>query len=302
MNFTALTLSKDDPFWTAKENDGFWTALGQNVRTTFLPGAGMLLVNYGLTGTSEIVNGKVHNSDPSYCRLSYNTDFPWEANNRAGATAADITLQPLESQKAPQFPETVNLAGYKDGVLYRQAIFQKDERGGAPCFVDLADIVVPDGRICIRRFRKVSPAVLYEGHYGLPHVGGTPKIVERTVEGKPAIIASIPGRQLAIMDYSGWDRPGTVEYQGVNSEAADSTLLFVSREDKAHYGAPELLISVMLHKTNDAPWTDAELQPIQKIEPLEKAIPENLGGLRVTLKSGLSYRVDFTGIDGSSSQ
>ncbi len=302
MNFTALTLHKDDPFWTAKENDGFWSSLGQNARATYLPGAGMLMVNYGLTGASEIVNGKAHNSDPSYCRLAYNTDFPWEANSRTGATAADITLRPLESAKAPQFPEAVNLAGYRDGVFYQQAIFQKDERGGAPCFVDLADIVVPDGRICIRRFRKVSPAILYEGHYGLPHVGGTPKIVERTVEGKPAIIASIPGRQLALVDYSGWDRPGTVEHHGVNPETTDSTLLFVSREDKARYGAPELLISVMLHKTDNSPWTDDELQPIQKIEPLEKGIPETLGGLRMTLKSGQSYVVDFTGIDGSSSR
>ena len=51
-----------------------------------------------------------------------------------------------------------------------------------------------------------------------------------------------------------------------------------------------------------AAWTDDALQPIQKIEPLRPGIPEELGGMRVTLKSGQSYLVDFTGIDGSSSR
>ena len=301
MNFTALALPQDSPFWTAKENEGFWPALGSKTKTTYLPGAGLLLVNDGAAGTSEIINGKIHNSDPSYCRLAYNTDFPWEANSRSGATAADITLQPLESKKSPQFPEAVNLAGYKDGVLYRQTIYQKDERGGAPCFVDMAEIVVPGGKISVRRFRKVSPAILYEGHYGLPHLGGAPQIAERVVDGKKALVASIQGRQLAVLNYQGWDKVAAVEHHGLHPEAEDSTVLFASREDNSRYGAPEILVSVMLHKTDDLAWADDELQPIQKIEPLQPGIPEALSGLRVTLKSGMSYPVDFTGIDGSSS-
>lgn len=302
MNFTALTLPESDPFWSATENEGFWPSLGKKNKVTFLPGAGILFVNHGSTGATDLVNGKVHNSDPSYCRLTYNTEFPWESNSVKGATAAQISLMPLETGKGPEFPESVNLAGFRDGVYYRQMIFKKDKRGGAPCYVDMAEIPIPDGMISIRRFRKVSPAVLYEGHFGMPDLAGGAKSTEREMSGKHSIILAIPGRQLAITNFLGWDTLGVVEHHGQNPEIDKSHLLFVSREDKARYGAPELLISVMLHRTDDNPWTDDELQPIARIEALVPDIPMHLGGLRVVLKSGESHVVDFTGIDGSSSR
>jgi len=306
MNYTLLTLPKDDPFWTAKEDEGFWAALGNDCRTTFLPGAGLLMVNDGMTGTSELINGKAHETNPSYfpayCRLAYNTDFPWEANSRSGPTAAAISLRPHESEGDVEFPETIDLAGFRGGVLYRQAAFKVDSRGGVPCLVDMADIAVPGGKICIRRFRKISAATLYEGHFGLPHLGGAARILERTVDGRAVKIAQIPGRQLAITLYRGWDALATADRSGLNAEAEKSTLLYVSRTDSTRYGGPELLISSLLQKTDDSPWTDDALQPIRSVEPLRPSIPEVLGGVRVNMKSGRSYAVDFRGIDGSSSQ
>ena len=306
MNYTLLTLPKDDPFWTAKENEGFWAGLGDKSQTKLLPGAGLLIVNDGLTGTSELINGKAHETDPtylpSYCRLAYNTDFPWEATSKSGPTAAEISLRPHESKLGVELPEGINLAGHRDGVLYRQASFKEESRGGTPCFVDMADIVIPGGKICIRRFRKVSAATLFEGHFGLPHLGGAAQVSERTVDGRQVKIARIPGRQLALTSYRGWDTLADIEHTGLNAEAERSTLLHVSRTDPSRYGAPELLISVMLQKTDDSAWHDDALQPIKSIEPLDPKIPDVLGGLRVQLKSGQSYPVNFQGIDGSSSR
>jgi len=303
MNFTALALPKDDPFWTATENGGFWTALGAKSCERFLPGAGLLLVNHGSTGTSEIVNGKAHNTDPSYCRLRYNTDFPWEANSTNGVTASEISLRaPADGEGPPQLPESINLAGFRGGVLYRQAIFANDRNGGAPPFADMADITVPGGKVSIVRFRKIAPSSLSLGHYGLPHLGGAPVISERTIDGRKSLVSAIPGRQLALTNYRGWDDLFPEKHDGLNPEARESTLLAVSRRDPARYGSPDLLVSVLLHRTDDAPWTDDALQPIKSLDPLTPGSPLAVGGVRVTLKSGESYDVDFRGIDGSSSR
>jgi hypothetical protein len=107
---------------------------------------------------------------------------------------------------------------------------------------------------------------------------------------------------LALTSYRGWDTLADIEHTGLNAEAERSTLLHVSRTDPSRYGAPELLISVMLQKTDDSAWHDDALQPIKSIEPLDPKIPDVLGGLRVQLKSGQSYPVNFQGIDGSSSR
>jgi hypothetical protein len=47
---------------------------------------------------------------------------------------------------------------------------------------------------------------------------------------------------------------------------------------------------------------DAALQPIKSVEPLTPGVPPELGGIKIILKSGGTYAVDFRGIDGSSSR
>lgn len=302
MNYTALTLPKDSTFWTARENEGAWEKAGTATRTKFLPGAGLLVANHGLTGTSEIINAKVHDTDPDYCRLRYNTDFPWETNSKTGPTAASLTIDAPSGNAPPAFPESINSAGWRDGVLYRQVIFKKDSLGGTPAICDLADITVPGGQISIQRFRQIKPSMLFSAHYGLPHLPEVPQITERVTDGKNSTIASIPGRQLAVTNYQGWDAISTVTHQGQHPEADQSTLLHLTRKEDARYGAPQILISILLHKTDDSSWTDDSLQPIRSVEPLTPGAPLALGGLHIILKSGNSYRIDFRGIDGSSSR
>lgn len=107
---------------------------------------------------------------------------------------------------------------------------------------------------------------------------------------------SISLSQSAVTNYQGWDTPATVEHSGQHPESEKSTLIYLSRTDEARYGAPEILISILLHMTDDA------LQPIRSVEPLTPGTLETIGGLRVTLKSGERYNIDFRGIDGSSSR
>jgi len=53
MSFTALTLPKNHPFWTEKE-EGYWGTISENKSVLKLnKGAGMLISNHGGAGSTE---------------------------------------------------------------------------------------------------------------------------------------------------------------------------------------------------------------------------------------------------------
>lgn len=91
--FICLALPDDSPFWTAKENEGIWETLENNSHKVVLENPGLVLVNHGKTGTSEIIPGKVYYDDPNYSKLVYNTHFPWEDHNPQGGTSMEYSFR-----------------------------------------------------------------------------------------------------------------------------------------------------------------------------------------------------------------
>jgi hypothetical protein len=71
--------------------------------------------------------------------------------------------------------------------------------------------------------------------------------------------------------------------------------------DKERFGPVRILISVLLHKSNNNEWTEKELQPIQSIQPLVNNLPVALGGLKIKLNNGKEYKVNFKNMDGTNS-
>jgi hypothetical protein len=243
----------------------------------------------------------VHNDNPNYCRLVYNTAFPWEANNTSGAFSSSLTLKSKGIDKQESLPLYIDVAGFRENVFYRQASF----KGGnfAP-HVDMASIVIPGGEIRVERLRKVRETSLFLGHFSMPHMNGEkPRIQSKTIDGKECLTLAIKDRQLAMCNVLGWDKLAVRENEGLHPEAQFSSLLYAEKQDQEHrYGPVEILVSVLLHKTDDQPWNKDELQPVKEILPLVEGVPLHLGGLRVILKSGTSYAVDFKAIDGASSR
>ena len=303
LSYIALTLPKDHPFWTDKEELGHWSDVAKDeVFSKYSSGMGMLISNHGSTGTSELRPGKIHNQDPNYCRLVYNTSFPWEAEREDGITSSDLSLLLLDYDDRAKLPIHVDAAGYRNNVLYRQAAYEYTVNN-IPCFVDIASIVILGGEIRIERIRKIRKSKFYLGHFSLPHMDGAPEIVNKTVDGKKSIIAKIPGRQLAITNYLGWNKVGAIENSDLHPESCKSTLLYAEKKSLDYeYGPVEILISILLHKTDDSDWSDYELQPIEKIEPLKNGIPYHLGGFLITLKNRKQYTIDFGNMDGMSSR
>lgn len=301
LGFSSLLLPKDHPFWTAKEEMGAWGNLGQkDIYNQFWPGPGFLVTDHGETGVAEIRPSKIRDQNPNYSRLVYNSAFPWEAAGEDGIVPGALTFDAGNYQSELSsyvLPAAVSSAGFRDGVLYRQAIFTSH----VPPTVDMATIMIPGGEIRIDRPRRIFRSSVRISHFGLPHMKGDPVITRTNIAGHASLQAAIPGRQLALTVYQGWSDLEVRSHAGRNPEATRSTVIYATATDQKRFAAPDLLVSVLLHRTDDTPWTDSQLQPIESITPLHQDGLASLTGVRVRLKSGKEYLVDFQNMDGTNS-
>jgi hypothetical protein len=321
--FICLALPGDSPFWTAKENEGFWKDLGSDSRKVILENPGLALINHGKTGTSEIIPGKVYYDDPNYSKLAYNTHFPWEDHNPAGGTSMEYSFRSLDprdvrgddinfyltgitisgnSERSEVYSTSQSMIfnGVRDGVIYRQAIMRRPPNNGVGYIIDLADIIIPGGVIRVDRSRLAFEHELTLGHFGLPHLNGNKAITNYYEEGgKKIITGSIRGRQIALIIYSGWDNLVSMIHKGRNAEADESTVIYAYRKRTAKNPAMELMIAVMLHKTDDTEWSPGELSPIKNIEIIDVTPVYSSLGAEITLSDNHAYPIYFEEIDGN---
>jgi hypothetical protein len=320
--FICLALPDDSPFWTAPENEGFWEELNKESKITVLENPGLVLVNHGKNGTSEIIPGKVYYDDPNYSKLVYNTHFPWEDHDPQGGTAMEYSFRSQDprdvrgddvnfyltgiavgnsAEKSRQYTisQSMMFNCEQNGVIYRQAIMRRPPNNGVGYIIDLADIIIPGGVIRIDRSRLAFEYELTLGHFGLPHIKGEKPVISRFEDGNRKVItAAIKGRQVALIAYHGWDKLETVEHTNRNAEADESTVIYAYKKRMEKNPPMELMISVMLHKTDDSAWTNEELSPIGNIEIMDVTPVGSALGAKITLSNNKVYEVYFEEIDG----
>jgi hypothetical protein len=320
--FICLALPDDSPFWTAKENEGIWETLGNNSHKVVLDSPGLVLVNHGKTGTSEIIPGKVYYDDPNYSKLAYNTHFPWEDHNPQGGTAMEYSFRSLdprdlrgddinfyltgktikntsEQNSVYTTSQSMLYNGVRKDVYFRQAIMRKPPNNGVGYIIDLAEITIPGGVIRIDRSRLAFEYELTLGHYGLPHIGGVKaKINKLEFDNRKVITAAIPGRQLALITYKGWDDIQSLVHTGKNAEAEESTVIYCHKKRLSKNPPMELMVVVLLHKMDDSEWTEEELSPIKKIDIMDITHSFSALGANITLNNNEKYEVDFKDMDG----
>jgi hypothetical protein len=323
--FLCLALPDDSPFWTAKENEGIWKKLKNNSKRVILEKPGLVLVNHGKTGTSEIIPGKVYYDDQNYSKLAFNTHFPWEDHNPTGGTSMEYSFRSLDprdsrgddinfyltgltvendSDKNMEFTTSQSMLfnGVRKDVLYRQAIMRKPPNNGVGYIIDLAEITIPGGVIRVDRSRLAFEHELTLGHYGLPHINGKKAIISQFEDGtRKVITASIQGRKLALITYSGWDKVSSLTHEGQNAEAEESTVLYAYKKRTSQNSAMELMITVMLHKMDDEEWTEEELSPIKNVDIMDITPSYSALGASIILFDDKKYVVDFNNIDGNRS-
>jgi hypothetical protein len=320
--FICLALPDNSPFWTAKENEGIWEKLGNNSNRVVLENPGLVLVNHGKTGTSEIIPGKVYYDDQNYSKLSYNTHFPWEDHDPLGGTAMEYSFRSLDprdvrgedinfyltglsvkndSDKNLKYTtsQSVLFNGILNDVIYRQLIMRKPPNNGVGYIIDLAEITIPGGVIRVDRSRLAFEYELTLGHYGLPHMNGEKAVVAQSEDaGKKVMTASIRGRRLAFIAYRGWDQVASLIHKGRNAESDESTVLYAYKKRIEKNPAMELMITVMLHKRDDLEWTEEELSPLKQIDIMDITPSGAPLGASIILQNNKKYTVDFVNIDG----
>jgi hypothetical protein len=320
--FIALSLPDNSPFWTAVENEGVWDQLGDRSQVATLENPGLILVNHGKTGTSEIIPGKTYYDDPNYSKLVYNTHFPWEDRNPDGGSSMEYAYRSLDPRDVRgedvnfyltgiavandgsgssgfTYAQSLLFNGVRENVIYRQAIMRKPPNNGVGYIIDLAEIIIPGGVIRVDRCRMAFEHELTLGHFGLPHSNGqTARVQETSDSMRMGILAYGSSRKLALLAYSGWDTIGNLVHSGRNVEAEESTVLYARRKRLAQNPAMELMISVFLHGMDDSPWTPEELSPISTIVVSDITTTGSALGASIRLRNGHEYTVDFKDIDG----
>ncbi|HZM13757.1 MAG TPA: hypothetical protein VFB86_06250, partial [Bacteroidales bacterium] len=275
------------------------------------------------TGTSEIVPGKVYYDDPNYSKLTYNTHFPWEDHNPQGGTSMEYSFRSLDprdvrgddinfyltgatinnsADKNQVFSTSQSMVynGIKDGVIYRQALMRRPPNNGVGYIIDLADIIIPGGVIRVDRARLAFEHELTLGHFGIPHIKGEKAVVEYfEEESRRVITATIKGRRIALITYSGWDGLSSMIHSNRNAEADESTVIYAFRKRTAKNPAMELMISVLLHKTDDTEWTPEELSPVRDIKIMDVTPAYSPLGAEIILNDNQSYKIYFEETDGN---
>lgn len=247
---------------------------------------------HGSTGAAELRTAKVStkSSNLLYTRLVYNTAFPGEDDNPAGATAACYAARQTDTE----LPFRPN-GGFRDGGMHDGVLYRQTDLEGWMARAELAEIILPGGVLRVDRVSLPYSHDLLLGHFALPHAGGGSVTVQRfDVAGAPAIIAHGPdGRAVALVALYGWDEVGSELHTGLSPESDDSTLIYARHARSAPYTGMALLVTLLLHRSDGSDWTEAELSPVVSLEILPWSPSGSPCGARVVMLDGREHLIDF---------
>jgi hypothetical protein len=305
--FLCLGLPKDHPFWTAKENEGFWKDESKNLLTVSLDAPALYVSNHLSTGETVLRTGKIFKAPKdehgmwNYGKLAYSTKFPWEADSRS-----QQYILTDDTNGNSSFANVTFIQGEKEGVLYRRQFFDYDCHKEMHWInaVSLADFPVEHGIVRVDKPRLVRrPATLTLGRFGFPDNGT--KIERREKDGAVAMVLSGrdhtgAARQLAFVTWFGFNSLEVEKNTGKNPDSADSLVILATGKRTKHYGAyaPGVLISANLERFDEKPFTDEELFIIDEIEFSDDEKLGNYGAIRIRLNSRETRIIDFEGMEG----
>ncbi|MFA6776421.1 MAG: DUF2264 domain-containing protein [Sphaerochaetaceae bacterium] len=292
--FLCLSLPADSAFWIDTEQDA-WNGI-QKRRETYLPGPGILVVNENKSGMTELKSSKYFfPCDPqhlqtvylgNYARLSFSSSFPYDALS-AQVNSQQYTLN-------GKVIHTIAAVEKTKDVLYRKGFWQfelmrREEN------IDLADITVDYGTIRIDRLKvHDKPYDLTLGGYSIPVIEGKQAIDKLDDNGHMAIVIRTKDLQTALVALQGWDNVDVQTNHNKNTVSETSMIPYARKSENKQYGKEEFLITVILTKKGEEPFTQEELNPVLNIKS-GKTVSE---GCTLDLRDGRTISVSFDGIEG----
>ncbi len=316
--FLCLDLPADHPFWTAKEENGCWEEMAEGeVRETVLDGPALCFTNHQANGETILRSGKIVKRPDddhglwNYAKLCFNSKYPWESTPQAGDSmeageveSQQYVLKDLTTGKLLKANATF-WAGKKDGVLYRRQFFGynlNDEMHWIQG-MNLADFPVTNGIIRVDRHRLFRRPVAFTlGAYGFPDNETKIERLERK-GAKALVLKGIDSRgqkkQLAMTIWDGWNDIAFLRSSGTNPDSLRSIVPFARASFVKQYGGaePYVLVSQVITRDDDRPFTEDELFPIQEISYADHLHTGGYGPISLTLVGGKKMTVDFEGIE-----
>ncbi len=272
--FLGLLLPKDDPFWTAVENDGPWAEFETDkVYNKFAEGSNVLITDYPAIGGSEIrawCHEKVKDdwqkfrSTENYNKLSYSSIFPWLADGANGEVAMNYAFKNKEDKW--EVFRLYDFKKFEDGAYYRDAVLETNEN----IKMNLIDIPLSNGILRVDRNISSEDVEMRLGHYALPEFDQTILTSKQNVGDYQATIIDNGKYQLAMIPVSGWTNTEVLSTEGLHPESNKSTVIEVQDMYSKDLN-PKLYIALMLWKKSGEVWTDEELNPLKSVQITEEA-------------------------------
>lgn len=275
--FLGLLVPDDNPFWTAKENNGDWDTKFKKdeVYNKYQGDSQILITDYPNIGASEVrawCHEKVKDdwqkfrSTENYNRLSYNSAFPWQADGENGEVAMNYVIKNKE-QKWESF-KLYSFKKFENDIYFRDVVLETDEN----IKFSLADIPLANGILRVDKNNSDKPIEMRLGHYALPKLDKEITTTTTKVDGYEVTIIDNGKYQLAMIPLLGWEQSEVVTAKGLHPESEESSVIDVTAKYDPENKKNSTYATLMLWKESGKKWSNKELLPIKSIKQTKEGV------------------------------
>ena len=291
--FLGLMVPDDNPFWTAKENEGPWGKEFEKntVYNKFQKGSEILITDYSNIGAAElrawcnvpvIKAWEKFRGSENYNRLSYNSAFPWQADGANGEVAMNYVFKNSKKEWEPFRMYTFKK--FEEGIYYRDVVLETNPN----VKFNLADIPLANGILRVDKNNSSDSIEMRLGHYALPKLDIEIKTTVKKVKGHQITIIDNGKYQLAMIPLLGWDKMEVVKSKGLYPAADESAVINLSHNFVPQKDHSEIFATLMLWKKSGEKWTDKELLPVKTIQ-----YSKTTNTAKISIRKGGNREVKF---------
>lgn len=268
--FLGLMVPDDNPFWTEVENEGPWEREFEKdtVYNKFQKASDILITDYPNIGASEIrawCNVPVVSArepfrgSENYNRLSYNSAFPWQADDKNGTVAMNYVFKNNKQEWEPF--RTYTFKKFEEGVYYRDVALETNSN----IKFSLADIPLANGILRVDKNNSTYAVAMRLGHYALPKLNKEIKTTLKKINGRQLTIIDNGKYQLAMIPLLGWDKAEVVYSNGLHPVANESAVINLSHNLMPENDNTKVFATAMLWKKSGEKWSKKELSVVNSI-------------------------------------
>lgn len=287
--FLSLLLPADNPFWTAKENNGPWENDFKkgHVYNKFQPATNLLITDYPNCGGAEMrswchetvaADWQKFRSSENYNKLAYHTEFPWMADGKNGEVSMNYATQ--NSKGEWEVLRLYTFKSFENGIYRRDAELETNR----DIKYQLADIPLPNGVLRVDKVHTPIATNIHLGHYSLPEIDGKPLRELTSKKVNNARIISNGEYQLALIPLHGWNRT-EVEYPiGLNPVSAKCGVIMAEN----YVNDEAIFVTLMLWKKGNKKFSKKELTPVKDVK-----VSDDLKAVDITFADQTQKTITF---------